>query len=106
MRTTFTFHSATQILFGRDAVRQLGDAVRALPAKRLFVVTDRNLIQAGVWEPVHAALSEAGIVIWLFTGGQAEPSLKLANECAGAAAEVRPDAMMGLGGGSNMDLAK
>ena len=106
MRTTFTFHSATQLIFGRDAVRQLGDAVRALPAKRVFVVTDRNLIQAGVWEPVHAALAEAGIVIWLFADGQAEPSLKLANECAAAAAEFRPDAVLGLGGGSNMDVAK
>jgi alcohol dehydrogenase class IV len=106
MRTTFTFHSATQLIFGRDAVRQLGDAVRALPAKRVFVVTDRNLIRAGVWEPVHAALSEAGFALWLFAGGQAEPSLKLANECAAFAAEFRPDAVLGLGGGSNMDVAK
>jgi alcohol dehydrogenase class IV len=106
MRTTFSFYSATQLVFGRDAVRQLGDIIRAIPAKRLFVVTDRILIQAGVWEPVHAALSEAGIAIGLFDGGQPEPSLKLADECGAAAKAFGPEAVLGLGGGSNMDVAK
>ena len=30
MRTTWTFHSAGQLLFGRHAIRQLGDAASAL----------------------------------------------------------------------------
>src|SRR5438067_46352 len=99
MRTTFSFHTVTQLIFGREAVRQLGDVVRALPAKRVFVVTDRILIQAGVWEPVQMALAEAGVTVGLFADGQPEPSLKLANECAAAAAEFSPDAVLGLGGG-------
>src|SRR5262245_19278233 len=106
MRTTWTFHSAASLIFGRDSVRQLGDIVRALPAKRLFCVTDRTLIQAGVWEPVHAALAESGVTIGRFEGGQAEPSLRLADECAAKAKELHPEAVLGLGGGSNMDVAK
>jgi alcohol dehydrogenase class IV len=106
MRTTWTFHSANQLIFGRDGVHQLGDLVRELPAKRLFVVTDCNLIKAGVWEPVHASLSNSGIIVELFDGGQAEPALTLADECAARAKEFAPDAILGLGGGSNMDVAK
>src|SRR5260370_42119100 len=102
MRTTCTFHSAASLIFGRDSVRQLGDIVRALPAQRLFCVTDRVLIQAGVWEPVHAALAESGVTIGFFDGGQAEPSLKLADVCAAKARKFAPDAVLGLGGGSNM----
>jgi alcohol dehydrogenase class IV len=106
MRSTWTFSSANQLVFGRHAVRQLGDIVRSLPAKRVFVVTDRVLIEAGVWEPVHAGLSVSGVVFEIFEEGQAEPALTLADECAAAARKFAPDAVLGLGGGSNIDVAK
>ena len=106
MRTTWTFSSAAQLLFGRDSVRQIGDLARSIPARKIFVVTDRTLVNAGVWEPVRASLAEASISTAIFEGGQAEPSLKLADECAAAAGKFGPDAVLGLGGGSNMDVAK
>src|ERR1051325_4790659 len=106
MRTTWTFSSAGQLIFGRDAVRQVGEAVRTLGAKKAFVVTDRTLVRAGVWEPVRASLAECGAAWNLFEGGQAEPSLKLADECAALAAKSNPDVIIGVGGGSNMDVAK
>src|SRR5262245_10922023 len=106
MRTTWTYSSAGQLIFGRDAVRQVGDAARTLRAKKAFVVTDRTLKKNGVWEPVRVSLSEAGLSWQLFEGGQAEPSLKLADECAAIAAKFAPDVVIGLGGGSNMDVAK
>jgi alcohol dehydrogenase class IV len=106
MRTTWTFHSATSLIFGRDAVLQTGELVRAFPAKRLFVVTDRKLIEAGVYDRLRAPLAEAGIAVELFAEGQPEPSLHLADECAAEAKAIGPDAVLGLGGGSNMDVAK
>jgi alcohol dehydrogenase class IV len=106
MRTTWTYSSAEQLIFGRDAVRQLGDAARTLRARTAFVVTDRTLIEAGIWEPVRVSLSDAGLTWQLFAGGQPEPSLKLADECAAAAAKFAPDVIIGVGGGSNMDVAK
>lgn len=106
MRTTWTFSSAAQLIFGPGAVQQVGEAARTLRAERAFVVTDRTLIDAGVWEPVRAALSDAGIEWELFEGGQAEPSLSLADECAEAAQDYDPEVVIGLGGGSNMDVAK
>src|SRR5581483_10705813 len=35
-----------------------------------------------------------------------EPSLRAAHACIAAGKEFRPDGVLGLGGGSNMDLAK
>jgi alcohol dehydrogenase class IV len=106
MRTTWTFSTASQLVFGRHAVQQLGDLARAIPAKKVFVVTDTILAKAGVLDPVHASLGQAGINVGIFEGGQAEPSLKVADECAAAARKFGPDAVLGLGGGSNMDVAK
>ncbi len=105
MRTfTWTFHSAGQLVFGRNAAAKLGDVARRLGARRVFIVTDPVLLKAGLVDPVHAPLSEAGLVVEVFSGGEPEPSLR-AEEAVAAARVFRPDAVVGLGGGSNMDLA-
>src|SRR5262245_39122963 len=106
MRTTWTFHSAGQLLFGRHATQQLTEVVVALKIKRLLLVTDPQLVRAGMVESVHGTLSEAGVSIELFTGGEPEPSLEAAFAAIGCGRDFRPDAVLGLGGGSNMDLAK
>ncbi len=106
MRQTWTFHSAGQILFGRDAVRQLGEVAGRLRARRVLVATDRILEKAGLLDRVRAPLIEAGVAVEAFTGGEPEPSLRAAEACIDVGRHFRPDAVLGLGGGSNMDLAK
>jgi alcohol dehydrogenase class IV len=106
MRTTWTFHSAGQLLFGRNAARQVSDLARRCGYRRILIVTDPVLVKAGVAERVHIPLTESGVRIEVFSGGEPEPSLRAAAECAAAARAFRPDAVLGLGGGSNMDLAK
>jgi alcohol dehydrogenase class IV len=106
MRTIWTFHSAVSLVFGRHAVAQVGDTTRRLPARRVFVVADTILERVGVVETVVASLREAAVGVDVFTGGQAEPSLNLVAECTAKARAYGPDALIGLGGGSNMDVAK
>jgi alcohol dehydrogenase class IV len=106
MRTTWTFHTAGQLLFGRNAVRQLGDLAAQRGAKRALVVTDPILLKTGLVEPIHASLSEAGVAVEVFSGGEPEPSLRAAHAAITAARAFHPDTILGLGGGSNMDLSK
>jgi alcohol dehydrogenase class IV len=106
MRTTWTFHSAGSLVFGRDAVEQTGDLCRRLPVRRAFVVTDATLDRVGVVAKLVGPLREAGSTVEVFGGGQAEPSLRLVAECTDKARAFGPDAVVGLGGGSNMDVAK
>lgn len=106
MRTTFTFHSAGQLLFGRGAVRQLGYEAQRLGIKRVFIATDKVLDAAGIVAAVRKPLEEAGIALEVFDGGEPEPSLELAEVVLDQARAFRPDGIIGLGGGSNMDLAK
>jgi alcohol dehydrogenase class IV len=105
MRTTWTFSSAGQIIFGPGAVRQLGDVVARLRVDRLLVVTDAHLVEAGLLEEVQAAVGERA-TLDIFAGGEPEPSLRAADGCIAHAREFRPTGLVGLGGGSNMDLAK
>jgi alcohol dehydrogenase class IV len=106
MRTTWTFHSAGQLLFGRDAVQQLGEVAGRLGARRVLIVTDPVLQRGGLLERVRAPLASAGVAVESFTEGEPEPSLRAAEKCIALARQFRPDALLGLGGGSNMDLAK
>jgi len=106
MRETWTFNSAGQIVFGRNAVNQLGEIAQRLRARRVLIVTDTVLERAGTLERVCKPLAAAGIETAAFTGGEPEPSMRAALACLDTARSARPDALVGLGGGSNMDLAK
>jgi alcohol dehydrogenase class IV len=106
MRQTWTFHSAGQLVFGCGATAELGRHVRALGLERLLLITDRRLIVAGLDQSVTDPLREAGIDVEVFDGGEPEPSLELADRALVQARAYQPDGVLGLGGGSNMDLAK
>ncbi|MFQ3649842.1 MAG: iron-containing alcohol dehydrogenase [Gemmataceae bacterium] len=106
MRTTWTFYSAGEWIFGANATRQLGEVALRLGLERILIVTDPVLVQAGLVDPVFGPLSEAGVRVELFTGGEPEPSLEVAYKAIAVGREFRPDGILGLGGGSNMDLAK
>lgn len=105
-RTTWNFYSAGRLIFGRGAIARLGRAVQRLDAGRILIVTDPILIEAGVLDQVQAPLADAGLETCVFDGGEPEPSLNVAEEAVRCAREFQPEAILGLGGGSNMDLAK
>ncbi len=106
MRTTWNFFTSGQLVFGRGAVDQLGELAMRSKIERLLIVTDPNLANAGILEKVRAPLAEAGIEIDVFDGGEAEPSIDAAHRAIEQARSFNPAAILGLGGGSNMDLAK
>jgi alcohol dehydrogenase class IV len=106
MRTTWTFHCAGQLLFGLHATRQLGEAATRAGVRRMLLVTDPVLVRAGLADTVREPLRRAGVAVELFDGGEPEPSLHAVAAAVAAGRAFRPDAVLGLGGGSNMDLAK
>ena len=106
MLPNFTFHSAGSLIFGRDSVRQLGEIAARLKAERILIVTDPILAKAGLVDRVLAPLNSAGVTCEVFTGCVPEPPVEVVRAAVEAAKAFRPDALLGLGGGSNMDAAK
>ena len=102
----WTFHSAGSLVFGREAVTQLGDIARRLKAKRVFIITDRVLLDAGIVKRVEEPLTAAGCVVGIFDGCTPEPPVTVVRSATEAARAFKPDLLVGLGGGSNMDAAK
>lgn len=105
-RDYFNFYSAGRIVFGSGVVRRLGQFVQPWMPKRALIVTDAILVKVGVAEPVAAPLRAAGIDVAIFDGGEPEPSFATAEQAIAFAADAKPDIVVGVGGGSNLDLAK
>src|SRR5262245_12479197 len=106
MRTAWNFHSAGQLVFGRASCAQLGTLLARRKWARVFVVADPRLVAAGLVERVTSPLRDSAIAAHVFTGGEPEPAVATAIKAAEAARQFAPDCVLGLGGGSNMDLAK
>jgi alcohol dehydrogenase len=102
----WNFHTAGSFVFGRDAVSQLGTIAKQHGFSRVFVLTDTVLVRVGVAGKVVQSLKAAGIEVELFDGGQPEPSIDIVRAATTQAKAFRPTAIVGLGGGSNMDCAK
>ncbi len=106
MRSTWNFYSAGQLLFGPNAVDQLGETAARLSAERVLIITDPVLTKAGLADRVGQPLIANGVAVEAFSEGEPEPSMRAAEACIATANKFKPDLLVGLGGGSNMDLAK
>ncbi len=105
-RTVWTFHTAGQLHFGRGAADRVGEVAAGFSASRALIVTDPRLQAAGLVGPIQASLEAAGLTVDVFNGGEPEPSFAAALACEAQARKWRPDVLIALGGGSNIDLAK
>ena len=106
MRGEWRFHTAGEVIFGRGVVRRTGEVVRGLGAVRACLITDPGLISAGLHEPVLASRDEAGVEADLHDGGRPKPAVETVAASAAALHGRGYEALVALGGGSNIDLAK
>ena len=99
------FSTAGRIFFGWGATNVLRDVAREFGG-RVFVCTDQNMVKAGVVEIVLRELAEGRAEVKVFDGGQPEVDRHTIERAADMAQAHAPDVVIGLGGGSNLDLSK
>lgn len=102
----FTFNTAPAILFGSGAAGKLGEVAASRGWRRTLVVTDAGLVRSGLVAPALGALAEAGITAVSFDGVVADPPEAVVIAAAEAARAHGADSVIGLGGGSSLDVAK
>jgi alcohol dehydrogenase len=99
------FSSAGRVFFGWGVLEELRNVSQEL-GKRVMVCTDRNIIKSGIADRAEALLKEGGCEVLIFPEGRPEVDLKTIEASAEAARRFNPDVIIGVGGGSNMDLGK
>ena len=106
MRTTWNFHTAGKLIFGAGAAATIGEQLARRNWKRALLVTDPRLIEAGIIGPIEKCLRDEGITFEIFADSEPEPAIETARVAIAKARDFGPEAIVGIGGGSNMDLAK
>jgi alcohol dehydrogenase class IV len=99
------FSTAGRVFFGWGVVTELRNVAREF-GQRVFVCTDQNIVKADICETVLALLGDGKADVKVFDEGQPEVDRKTIERAAAVAQEYVPDVVIGLGGGSNLDLSK
>jgi alcohol dehydrogenase class IV len=99
-----TLHQPRTLVFGAGCLARCADELVARGCRSVFVVSGPTTRRLG--EPLHAALRAAGRDVALFDAIAREPSVDDLRTALAAARDARADAVVGLGGGSPLDVAK
>jgi alcohol dehydrogenase class IV len=100
------FHLVPQIHYGPGAAAAAGPALRDLGVQHPLVVCDPGVVAAGACDPVLASIKDAGVGYTLFTDVRTNPSELHVHAAAECYADAECDGLVGVGGGSAMDVAK
>jgi len=102
-----TFCSPSKIITGEGCAAALGSEAATLGAKKVVIVTDKVLREkTDIVSKALASLKEAAVHAEVFDDVEPDPLVTTAMRCADFARSVGPEAIVGLGGGSSMDVAK
>lgn len=93
-----------KIVFGSGCIQTFVDDYLSLGFRRLFVLTAPPILP--LIEPAMNRLMENGVSIEVCHDILAEPSLNDFNKILDSAREFRADSVVGIGGGSVLDVAK
>ncbi|PKN66192.1 MAG: alcohol dehydrogenase [Deltaproteobacteria bacterium HGW-Deltaproteobacteria-15] len=107
MFQSFPFNTPL-IQFGFDTIKQLGPEVEKLGSKRALVITGPTIAKSDILEKATASLKSRSIDFDVNIQGRdtPEPGTHIAEESSRIAKEGNFEVIIGLGGGSILDVAK
>ena len=101
-----TFEGVDRLLSGRGCIDRLGDEVKRLGGRKTLILSDEGVAAAGLVDEAAQALIRQDLSVELFTGVEPDPGTVSVQAALTAARDCAADAIVGLGGGSSLDVAK
>jgi alcohol dehydrogenase len=104
----FSFSTVPSIVSEPGAVLRLGQLVaeRFPTVRRVLVLTDPGFLRTGLVETPRAVLERQGMQVSVYSDVVADPPEAVVQAAAGFARKQGAELVIGLGGGSSMDVAK
>lgn len=96
----------TRIVHGRGVIRGLGSELERIGARRLLLVTDKGIVQAGLLKSITPLLEQAGIPFAVFSEFDPNPTDADALRGIEAYRAAGADAILAVGGGASLDMGK
>jgi alcohol dehydrogenase len=102
----FDYQPRVRLVFGAGCSDRIGELVREYGARKVLLVTDSGIVQAGHAERIRKNIEMAGIKVSVFDHSDENPTTATVQRCVEFATPENVDFIVGLGGGSSMDTAK
>ena len=96
----------SEIRFAMGASREVADHAKHLGATRVLLITDETLVKTGIVDELRISLETGGLSVGVYDSVLPEPPARNVDECGELVAEGRFDCVVGLGGGSVLDVTK
>ena len=108
MQTPFIFSTVPHLVSELGASKRVGELVaQHFPkARKALLVTDAGFLNTGLVEAPLTSLRTAGLAVDVWSGVVADPPEAVVLQAAADAHAGAIDLVIGLGGGSSMDVAK
>lgn len=103
---SFEFQSPKSTLVGPGVSARLGELIKGLGCRSVLLVTDKGVQKAGLLQLAESGLKKAGVAYAIYADVQADPAEVVVQSAVGVALSIQADGVIGLGGGSSMDVAK
>ena len=94
------------ISLGAGVARNMGQKIKQMKVKKIFLVTDPFMRQSGRAAEVQKILEKSSIDVVTFAEVEPDPPIELIERAGKLYKETGCDGILGLGGGSSMDTAK
>lgn len=101
-----SFETVRRVVFGYGSVETMADEVKRVKGTKVLVVTDPGIQSAGLVDRVTGVLERAQLPHTVFAGVEPDPRIEVALASVEAAKAYGPDVIVGLGGGSSLDISK
>ena len=106
MIQNFSFHTTPQLYFGQGSLERLPQELKQWNPQSILLVSDPGVLKAGITAKVETLIVDAGYRVTIFSEVEPDPRIETAEACANAARSCKADVIIGVGGGSAMDIAK
>ena len=103
---SFTFQAPPNILFEAGASKRLAELVSNYSVRRVLLVTDTGVRNAGLTASAEASLAAGGCELTVFDGVEADPPSHVIEAAAALCRAKSIELVASIGGGSALDTAK
>ena len=100
------FSTTPRIIMGPGSVKTIGAEVKTLGISRVLIVTDKGVIAAGLMKPIEESLKASKVKYAVFDKVEPDPRYEIVADCVETARQSKAQMLIGLGGGSPMDITK
>src|SRR5262245_42700787 len=102
----FDFQPRTRVVFGAGTRHRLGPLARELGLRRVLLVADPGIVEAGHAAEAARLLEADGVSAAIYHDFGPNPDSAMVEAGRAFAAPLGIDGVVGLGGGSSLDCAK